>query len=282
MEWPNGARCAVALTFDVDAESAFVFQNPRKASCQLADVEERRFGVRTGLPRILRLLDRFRLPASFYVPGYTIVHHTAAIRAIRDAGHEMGAHGNVHETLDIFASEGEEERVLRDQLEIWRAYLDLRPSGYRSPSWELNVWTPALLTKYGFAYDSSLMGDDVPYTIDTPSGPLVEVPVQWLLDDAPLYRHVRGSSNGIADPDRVLRMWAQEFDGIHREGRCFVLTMHPWITGRAGRILALEQLLRHIRNHPGVWFATVGDIAAWASSSLPRRPGSGDAGQHSQ
>lgn len=263
--WPEGYRCAVALTFDVDAESALVFREPEKAARSLAGMEERRFGVRTGIPRILRLLDRYGLRGTFYVPGYTIVHHTASIESIRDAGHELGAHGNVHESLDTLTDE-REAAVLNEQLDIWRSYLDYRPTGYRSPSWELNVGTPALLKAHGFVYDSSLMGDDVPYVLETPHGPLVEVPVQWLLDDAPLYRHVSGSTNGIADPDRVIRMWAQEFDGLYQDNGCFVLTMHPWLSGRAGRLLGLEQLVRHMRGLPGVWMTTVGEIAAWAAS----------------
>jgi peptidoglycan/xylan/chitin deacetylase (PgdA/CDA1 family) len=108
------------------------------------------------------------------------------------------------------------------------------------------------------------MGDDIPYFVDTPHGPLAEVPVQWLLDDAPFYRHVYGSTNGIADPDRVIRLWSQEFDGMVRENGCFVLTMHPWISGRAGRLLGLEQLITHMRSTDGVWFATAGEVAEWA------------------
>ncbi len=263
--WPDGHQCAVALSFDVDAESAFVFRYSEKAVRSLAGMEERRFGVRTGVPRILQLLNKYRLQATFYVPGYTIVHHVAVIRSILDAGHELGAHGNVHESLDTLSDE-EEVQVLEDQLQIWQSSLDMRPTGYRSPSWELNTGSPGVLKRYGFAYDSSLMGDDVPYLLDTPAGPLVEVPVQWLLDDAPMYRYAPGSSNGIADPDRVIRMWMQEFDGMRSENGCFVLTMHPWISGRAGRLLGLEQLIRHMRATPGVWFATVGEIAEWAAS----------------
>jgi peptidoglycan-N-acetylglucosamine deacetylase len=263
--WPEGHRCAVALSFDVDAESAHVFRNPEKAAHQLGDMEERRFGVRTGIPRILRLLERHALRGSFYVPGYTIVHHTAAIRSIRDAGHELGAHGNVHETLDTLTPE-REVRVMEEQRDIWQAHLNVRPAGYRSPSWELNIGTPALLKQHGFVYDCSLMGDDIPYDLPTPDGPLVEVPVQWLLDDSPFYRFARGAGTTIADPDRVIRLWAQEFDGMYGENGCFVLTMHPWISGRAGRLLGLEQLIRHLRGFPRVWFATVGEIAAWAAS----------------
>ncbi|HLW61248.1 MAG TPA: polysaccharide deacetylase [bacterium] len=248
-----------------------MFRNPEKAQRQLADMEERRFGPRTGIPRILRLLDRYGLRGTFYVPGYTIVHHPEAIRSIRDAGHELGAHGNVHETLDTLDA-AQEKRVLEDQLEIWQSQLSIRPTGYRSPSWELNVGTPMLLKQHGFTYDSSLMGDDIPYDLETPAGPLVEVPVQWLLDDAPFYRHVYGSSNGIADPDRVIRLWAQEFDGLVDENGCFVLTMHPWISGRAGRLRGLEQLIRHIRGTPGVWWATVGEIAEWAAAQRHGNP----------
>jgi len=270
--WPEPFQCAAVLSFDVDAESAYVFSNPDKAAAQLAGMEERRFGVRTGIARILKLLDSYGLPASFFVPGYTIEHHTETTRTLLHAGHELGAHGNVHEALDTL-SPAQEEQVLKDQLAMWQKYLNVRPEGYRSPAWELNVGTPALLKRYGFLYDSSLMGDDIPYDLDTPSGPLMEVPVQWLLDDAPLYRHIYGSSNGIADPDRVIRMWSQEFKGMYAENGCFILTMHPWISGRAGRLLGLEDLIRYMRSFPHVWFTTTGEIARWAISQ--RKKGGG-------
>jgi peptidoglycan/xylan/chitin deacetylase (PgdA/CDA1 family) len=219
-----------------------------------------------GLPRILRLLADERLPASFYVPGYSVVHHTEAVRAIQAAGHELGCHGNVHEMLDQL-DEQQEIRVLEEQLEIFERLLGLRPVGYRSPSWELNRRTPVLLKRYGFRYDSSLMGDDVPYWLDTAAGPLAEVPVNWLLDDAPLYRHVYGSTNGIADPERVVRLWSREFKGLHAEGGCFTLTMHPWISGRASRLDALRELIAYIRGFEGVWFATTLEVAEWTSST---------------
>jgi peptidoglycan/xylan/chitin deacetylase (PgdA/CDA1 family) len=268
--WPDGNRCAVVLSFDVDAEAPFVFRNPGKAAEQLGDVEERRFGPRTGLPRILRLLDAYGLKASFYVPGYTLVHHTEAVRPIQEAGHELACHGDVHETLDAL-DEQQETQVLEDQLGLFEDLLGLRPVGYRSPSWELNVRTPTLLKRYGFFYDSSLMGDDIPYAVETPDGPLWEVPVQWMLDDAPLYRHVYSSTNGIADPDRVVRMWSREFKALYEENGCFTLTMHPWISGRAGRLDALKELIEYMRSFPGVWFATALEVARWAAEQQGTR-----------
>jgi peptidoglycan/xylan/chitin deacetylase (PgdA/CDA1 family) len=264
--WPDGNQCAVVLSFDFDAESAFVYRYPEEAANKLDGMEERRFGPRTGALRIVRLLQRYGLPATFFVPGFTVEHHTDAVKLVRDAGIELACHGNVHETLDTL-DETNERRVLEEQLEIYDRLLGLRPEGYRSPSWSLNNRSPRLLKEYGFRYDSSLMGDDIPYFLDTPGGRLTEVPVQWLLDDAPFYRHVYGSTNGIADPDRVVRLWAQGFDGMARENGCFCLTMHPWVSGRAGRLLGLEKLINHMRSAGGVWFATAGQVAAWAEET---------------
>ena len=261
--WPNGARCAVVLSFDVDAESGYVFRYPEEAKSRLDEMEERRFGVRTGLPRILRLLARYSLPATFFVPGYTIVHHTEAVRSIAAAGHELACHGNVHEAVHTL-DEAAERRILGEQLDLFQQHLGLRPTGYRSPSWSLNARSPALLREFGFTYDSSLMGDDLPYFLNTPHGRLTEVPVQWLLDDAPFYRHVYGATNAIAEPDRVIRLWTQEFRGMYQESGCFVLTMHPYVSGRAGRLDGLEQLIRAMRAEPDVWFTTCGAVAGWA------------------
>lgn len=260
--WPDGQQSAVVLSFDFDAESGFLFREPDRARRSLGDLEERRFGPRVGVDRILRLLDRLRLPASFFIPAWTVSHHLAESRRIRDAGHEIGAHGNVHEALS-FLDEPEEARVLAEQLRVLQAELGVRPAGYRSPSWDVNVWTPSLLRAQGFLYDSSLMGNDVPYELDTGHGPLVEVPVQWLLDDAPLFRHVYGATNAIADPARVHDLWSREFRAMHAEQGCFVLTCHPFISGRASRIELLEELVAYMRTFRGVWFTTCEAVARW-------------------
>jgi peptidoglycan/xylan/chitin deacetylase (PgdA/CDA1 family) len=260
--WPDGRRCAAVLSFDFDAESGFLSREPEKAKRSLATLEERRFGPRVGVDRILRMLDRRRVPASFFIPGWVVEHYLPQSKRIRDAGCEIGAHGNVHEALDGF-DEAREAAVMRAQLAILKDHLGVAPAGYRSPSWDVNLWTPGILKAHGFRYDSSLMGNDVPYDLDTPHGPLTEVPPQWLLDDAPLFRHVYGATNAIADTDRVYRMWAAEFRGMHAESGCFVLTCHPFISGRASRIELLEELIGYVRTFPGVWWATCEEVARW-------------------
>jgi peptidoglycan-N-acetylglucosamine deacetylase len=260
--WPDGQRSAAVLSFDFDAESGFIFREPEKAKRSLADLEERRFGPRVGVDRILRMLDRLRLRASFFIPGWTVVNHLPQCKRIRDAGHEIGAHGNVHEAVGSL-NEVQEKAVMAEQLRILADQLGVKPAGYRSPSWDVNVWTPGLLKAHGFVYDSSLMGNDIPYDVPTPEGPLTEVPVQWIMDDAPLFRHVYGATNAIADPARVLQMWSKEFLGMHRENGCFVLTCHPFVSGRASRVALIEELVVYMRRQRGVWFTTCEDVARW-------------------
>jgi peptidoglycan/xylan/chitin deacetylase (PgdA/CDA1 family) len=260
--WPDGKQCAAVLSFDVDAESGFLFREPERSQRSLGGLEERRFGPRVGVDRILRMLERLRLRASFFIPGWTVEHHLAPCQRIRDAGHEIGAHGNVHEAVDGLDAQ-HEEAIMRAQLRILQSELGVRPAGYRSPSWDVNVWTPGILKAHGFLYDSSLMGDDVPYEVATEHGPLVEVPVQWIMDDAPLFRHVYGATNAIADPGRVLQMWSKEFAGMYRENGCFVLTCHPFISGRASRVMLIEELVGYMRSFPSVWFATAEEVARW-------------------
>jgi peptidoglycan-N-acetylglucosamine deacetylase len=270
-QWPNGSTSAVVLSFDFDAESGFLFREPDKAARSLAGLEERRFGPRVGVDRLLRMLDRLKLHASFFIPGWTAENHLAASKRIRDAGHEVGAHGNVHEAVDVLDA-AQEEKVMREQLAILRDLLGVRPSGYRSPSWDVNLRTPTILKRHGFLYDSSLMGNDVPYDVPTDDGPLVEVPVQWILDDAPLFRHVYGATNAIADPARVFDLWSREFLAMHRENGCFVLTCHPFVSGRASRIQLIEDLVAFMRKQRGVWFATCEQVARWHTHTGGRAP----------
>lgn len=261
--WPNGNQCAVVFSVDPDAESGLVYTKPDEAATRLDGMEERRFGPRVGVDRVLRLFEQYDVPSTWFIPGYTIVHHTEVVKRIQASGVELGAHGNVHEPpheLDAAA----ERRVMQEQLDLFQQHLGVRPKGYRAPGASLKVGTPALLKEFGFVYHSNLMGDDIPYFVDTPHGKLVEIPTSWLLNDAPFYRHVYGAPNQMAEPDRVVGQWIQEFQGMYRENGCYVMLVHPWISGRASRIAGLERLIRAIRQEPGVWWATCLEVAQWA------------------
>ena len=274
--WPDGKRAAACFTFDVDAESPILFDHPETAGW-LDVMSHQAYGPRTGVPRILRLLDRQGIRATFFVPGYTAERWPDAIRSIRDAGHEIGHHGYLHEGARSAADAEVEERRLLRGLEALDTVAGVRPIGYRAPMWEISYRLPALLEKHGFRYDSGLMDSDHPYKLavtDDPNGPsIVELPGHWSLDDWEPYVYLPGLSGSgvIASPTEVIARWTLELEALVEEGGLFMLTNHPFVSGRASRVAGLERLIARAREIDGLWIATAAEIAAHVET-LPLEP----------
>ena len=266
LHWPDGAVCAVVLSFDVDAESGVLWDFPESVR-RMGIMSHQAYGPRTGLPRLLRVLARHDARATFFVPGLTAETYPDAVRAIVDGGHEVGHHGYVHEVVTELAPD-DEAAVLERGCAILERLTGARPRGWRAPMWEMNHSTPALLAAHGFAYDSSLMDADLPYVLRT--GPeagaatLVELPLHWSLDDGEQYAWLPGiwETGVIESPDKLLRMWELDFEAALAECGFLVLTMHPFLSGRPARAAAFERLLTRIAETPGVWLATAGEVAA--------------------
>lgn len=259
--WPGGFRAAVALTFDMDAESVMLAADPALAE-RTSLMSHQRYGPVTGVPRLLWILAERGVKATFFIPGYSAERHPDAVTQVLEAGHEIGHHGYLHEQL-TGSSEADERRYLELGLKALDTVAGVRPAGYRAPWWETTERTLDLLAQYGFGYDSSLFERDVPYRIETPSGPLVEVPVSWALDDWEKYAFWPGvtGSGLIERPSAVLENWWEEVQAYEAEGSCCVLTMHPFLSGRPARARALGALLDRILERPGLWVATLGEIA---------------------
>lgn len=268
--WPNGAKVAVALTFDMDGETIPFVLDPGSATKRLTLQSEASYGPNVGMPRIFDLLDKHGIPASFFIPGFTAEKHPDVLQEMIRRGHEVGHHGYLHERPD-FVTEAEEEAIMVKGLEVLESITGKRPIGYRSPAWELKPTSPALLKKYGFLYDSSLMGDDEPYLIQAGENDerLIEIPIQWINDDFPHFgfSSVPAIGTGISSPQKVFEVWSEEFAGYHEYGGCYVLTMHPFISGRPSRIRLLNRLIEHIKEYEGVWFATLEQIAQHVRST---------------
>ena len=273
--WPAGYRAAACFTFDMDAESAILFEHPEAAGW-LDVMSHQAYGPRTGGARILRVLDRQQIRATFFVPGYTAERWPETVRAVRDAGHEIGHHGYLHEGARSAPDEGTEERRLLRGLEALDAVLGVRPVGYRAPMWESSYRLPALLKRHGFLYDSGLMDADHPYLLatgaaDAPS--IVELPCHWSLDDWEPYNYLPGITGTglIASPADVLARWTLELEALVDEGGLFMLTNHPFISGRASRAVALESLIKRAQAIDGLWIASAREIAEHVAS-LPLTP----------
>ena len=260
--WPEGKQCAVAFSADVDGESPWIWRHRGQKQGPIAEIEQRRFGPRVGVYRIMDLLDEFNVKGSFFVPSWIAETYPHLLPEIAARGFELGAHGHFHERVDEI-DDAHNARILDHSLAVFERQVGFRPAGYRSPSWEITASLHRLLRERGFAYDSSLMGYDHPYSLDG----LTEVPIQWLLDDAIYFRYTDAASRTPVDPALVLHSWIEEFEAIHDYGGAFVLTVHPWISGRGQRIRLLRALFTRILRHSDVWFTTTGEIAAWHKAS---------------
>ena len=265
--WPAGSRAAACFTFDVDAESAILAAEPASAA-RRSVMSHQAYGPRTGVPRLLRILDRTGIRATFFVPGYTAERWPAVIRSIRDAGHEIGHHGYLHESVAALTPDAEEAILVRG-LAALDAVAGVTPTGWRAPMWEASWSSAELLAGHGFRYDSSLMDSDRPYVLAAGAGRrLVELPIHWSLDDWEPYVFLPdlSGSGAIASPAEVGARWALELDAMAADGGLFLLTNHPFVSGRASRASALETLIERAKATDGLWIATCDELARWVES----------------
>jgi peptidoglycan/xylan/chitin deacetylase (PgdA/CDA1 family) len=261
--WPNGARCAVALSFDSDHET----NELRDGGNSVARLSWGEFGARRGLPRIRQVLDRHGVKASFFVPAVSAMLHPDEQRELAQDGHEIGLHGWIHELNTALDVTTERDLMLRaaDTLERISGQ---RPVGMRTPSWDYSPNTLSIAREMGLIYDSSLFSDDDPYEIlqdGQPTG-IVELPVEWIRDDAVYFMMNRfGAQRPYTAPADVLDIFLREFEGAYAENGVFLLTMHPHVTGYRSRIFILEQLLEHIADKGDCWVATHAEIARYCA-----------------
>jgi peptidoglycan-N-acetylglucosamine deacetylase len=258
ISWPAGARSAAALTFDFDAEEVWLAEDQGNAA-RPGVLSQGRYGARVGVPLLLRTLAQRQVSATFFVPGRVAERYPAAVAAIVEAGHELAHHGYTHRSPAMLSPAAEEDELARG-LEILSSF-GPAVTGYRAPAWELSERTLSLLAKHGFRYSSNLMDDIAPYRHGE-SG-ITELPVHWTLDDAPHFSFSGSSwTKAIATVGQVEAIWADELAGIHRLGGSAILTMHPQVIGRPGRLPLLDATIARVQRQPDTFIGTCAQIAA--------------------
>ena len=264
--WPGGARCAVALSFDSDHDT----NELRDGGRSIGRMSWGQYGSRVGVPRILELLHRTQVPATFFVPAVSALLYPDEQRRVIAEGHEIGLHGWIHELNSILPAQDERELHLRSS-DTLTEVTGVRPVGMRTPSWDFSPATLTIQREMGLLYDSSLMADDDPYEIDQDGEPtgIVELPVEWIRDDAVYFNMNRFQAlRPYTAPTAVLDIFRREFDSAYAQGGLFLLTMHPHVIGYRSRMFILEELIRHMQAQAGVWFATHRDVARHAKAQL--------------
>ncbi len=263
--WPNTARVAACLSFDVDNES-YLLAGGVTSPTTLSAAE---FGAKEGLPRILALLDKYQIPSTFFIPAVSALLHPEMIPAIMKSGrHEIGVHGWIHEFPPATGSAAEEERLLNRAIDYLTKATGKRPVGYRAPAWAFSENTLPLIRKAGFFYDSSLQSMDEPYEIESNGEPtgMVELGIDWTLTETAFL----GRGGTMPSPEQVFQLYQDEFDGAYEQGTTFVLTLHPHVTGHRAPMKYLDRFVAYMKSKPGVWFATCEQIARHVKSAEPR------------
>jgi peptidoglycan/xylan/chitin deacetylase (PgdA/CDA1 family) len=263
LRWPNGARCAVAFTFDMDAESLLHIYQAETAHNRLALSSMLRYGPEVAVPRIVASYRRFGLRQTFFVPGWCIEQYPRAVELMLADGHEVAHHGYLHEKPNQLTRD-EERSWLRRAIESITKATGRRPRGYRAPSYAFSRHTLDLLLEEGFEYDASLSGHDIPYLLAGERGRLVELPSDVVLDDWTQYVCLRdfGYMMPIAAPERAMEVFRAEFDAAWRHGALWIAVWHPFVSGRLARWDAVLGLIEYMGARGGVWFARLDEVAA--------------------
>ena len=262
--WPNGARVAVCLSFDDDTEAPLL----RDGTTSPTSLSASDFGAESGTPRILKMLDHYQIPATFFVTAVDAMLHPDLLPSILKSGrNEVGIHGWIHE-LTTRLTEAEEERLLDQAIDYLTKATGKRPLGYRAPSWAFSAVTLDLILKKGFLYDSSLQALDEPYEVMSrgKNTGLVELAIDWTLTETPFL----GQNGRMPSPELLYQLYKDEFDGAYDEGTMFVLTLHPYLSGHRAPMTHLDKFVAYMKSRPGVWFATGSQIADYVKKQAAR------------
>jgi len=269
LTWPDGKRSAASITFDIDADSLIRSACPDDADLRLQPISMGRYGPTVAVPRILESYRRWGLRQTFFMPAWVMQTYPATVEAILQDGHEIGHHSWMHED-PMQHSDDHEAELFESALEVHIAMTGRKPRGYRAPVYSLTPNMVERLIAHDFLYDSSMMADDLPYRVETPSGSLIELPPHWGTDDWPPFAHfgeidylmpVRAPSDGI-------RAFAEEFDAMHEAGGFWMPVLHPFLTGRVARWREMEKLIERALATGDVWFAAMEDIAHHAAANV--------------
>ena len=261
--WPNGAKCAACVTFDMDADSLVHIAHPKDGHSRVSAISMLQYGPQVAIPRIVESYRRLGIKQTFFIPAWCIEQYPQAVETILNGGHEIAHHGFLHEHPREL-SDDEEAHWLDRGIEVIVRATGQRPRGWRAPLYNFSHRSADLLAMRGFAYDASLMGDDQPYLLESAKGRLVELPSHWGLDDWPQYVQSMDLDYmmPIRAPEQGLLPFMQEFEAACAYGGLWVPVVHPFATGRLARWHHWHRFLEIAVARGDVWFAPMEEIAA--------------------
>lgn len=279
IKWPEGKRCAVMFSFDVDGDTTWENGNRPlpNGDKYIKSLSVGQYGPKRCVDRILDKLEQYGVKGTFFVPGLTAERYPELIRRIDAQGHEIGHHGYAHERFAAH-SVAEQIEIIEKSQRIFQDLIGREVTGFRTPSGDWSVETPRLLYERGFRYSSSMRGDDRPYrtVICGRETDFIEIPTKWELDDYVamaynMYPAEPAGQDRISCYRTVEDNFLREFEGHYRYGLCISFMSHPQVIGSPGRIRILDRLLAEITARKDVWVATGSQIADWYREQHPAK-----------
>lgn len=271
LKWPNDSKCAVMLSFDIDGETTWANGNrgQKNGELYLKSLSIGRYGPKKCVREILKVLNENNIKATFFAPGWIVEHNPDLMKEIVLNGHEIGHHGYMHERFYDKTYEEQVEIIDKSQ-EIFQKVIGKKAAGFRTPSGDWAEFTPKLLVEKGFKYSSSMRGSDSPYRtiIDGKETDFIEIPTKWELDDYVqmaynMYPAEPVGQGRISGYDDVFENFKWEFEGYYEFGLSISYMFHPQVMGTPGRLILLDELIKHIKSRGDVWFATGSQISDW-------------------
>ncbi len=260
--WPNGAKVACCLSFDMDADSLIHLDYPSDGYKRTSALSMLQYGPHVAIPRILETYKRLGIRQTFFIPAWCMEQYPQVVDQILDGGHEIGQHGYLHEN-PVPQSRDIQAGWIDKAYAVIKKMTGQPPRGYRAPLYNFSNHTADLLAERGFTYDASLMGDDVPYIIRSNTGTLVEIPSHWGLDDWPQYVQSMDLDYmmPIRSPKNGWQIFVEEFETAYRYNGLWVPVIHPFATGRLSRWHEVAKFIETALNRGDVWFAPMEQIA---------------------
>ena len=259
--WPNDARCAVAITFDIDSDSILHLAHPDRAETMVSTLSWLKYDT-VAVPRILDMYRDHGIKQTFFFPGWCMERYPHLVDMILKDGHEIAHHGYLHEHPNEQTREGEQYWTGR-AIETIVRMTGQRPRGYRAPLYNFSKNSAEILTENGFLYDASLMGDEVPYILKTSKGTLIELPSHWAMDDWPHYTHSPEMNYlmPIKSPDEAMNVYMSEFEAMWEGRGLWIAVWPPFVSGRLARCKRVSKMIDDMKRKGDVWFATLEEIA---------------------
>ncbi|MBT4887984.1 MAG: polysaccharide deacetylase [Rhodospirillales bacterium] len=259
--WPNGNKVACAITFDIDTDSILHLEHRENAPTKLSAMSWLKYDE-IAIPRILDMYKRCEIKQTFFYPAWCMERYPHLVEMILEGGHEIAAHGYLHENPNNLSAEDELYWFER-QIAVIEKMTGQRPRGWRAPLYNFSKHSMDYLCEQGFLYDASLMGDDIPYVLKSAKGQVIELPSQWAMDDWPQYTLAPDFNfmMPIKSPQQGMEVFMAEFEAMYKYGGLWVTVWHPFVSGRLSRCDGIQKVILEMQDRGGVWFATMEEIA---------------------